>query len=123
MEVFQQGPGNGEPQDMISLSSGKRYGDLATAGLYRTAAEAKTCDMRRMSSAAVQTTPAAITLPAVAEANDKAATATEPTILAALESEPTTGLFMNVSLRGTKTDIPKLPRKVRMVAPAFLPEL
>ncbi|TCP89486.1 hypothetical protein C8J31_102664 [Rhizobium sp. PP-CC-2G-626] len=48
--------------------------------------------------------------------------AIEPTVVAILENEPTTGLFMNVSLRGTKTDIPRFPRKVRMVGPAFLPE-
>ncbi|MCD7109990.1 DUF2865 domain-containing protein [Rhizobium sp. DKSPLA3] len=122
MDVFRHDVGQGDPKDMISLSSGKRYGDLATAGLYRTAAEAKACDMSRLSSTAARPTPAAIAPPTVTEAAAEASPAGEPTVLAALENQPTTGLFMNVSLRGTKTDIPRLPRKVRMVGPAFLPE-
>ncbi|CZT33889.1 hypothetical protein [Rhizobium sp. 9140] len=61
-------------------------------------------------------------LPAMTVVAPETIPAIEPTVVAVLESEPTTGLFMNVSLRGTKTDIPRFPRKVRMVGPAFLPE-
>ncbi|KQS65398.1 hypothetical protein ASG39_09170 [Rhizobium sp. Leaf371] len=109
MDVFRQPRENGEPADMISLTSGTRYGDLDVAGLYRKAAEARACDMSRIAPAASTSNAAARTLP---DPILKQA----PTVLA-------TALFQDIGLRGTRTDIPKLPRKVRMVGPAFLPEL
>ena len=68
-------------------------------------------------------TEAVATLPAMTVMDPETIPAIAPTVVAVLDNEPTTGLFMNVSLRGTKTDIPRFPRKVRMVGPAFLPEL
>lgn len=46
-----------------------------------------------------------------------------PAVVATLDNTAATGLFMKVALRGTTTDIPRFPRKVRMVGPAFLPDI
>ncbi|WP_210168455.1 DUF2865 domain-containing protein [Rhizobium sp. Leaf384] len=123
MDVFQQPRGNGEPMDMVSLSTGRRYRDLDVAGLYRKAEQAKTCDASRIFSADFRPMSAA-SMPATAPQNgSEAAPDRGPTVLATLEGSPDKGLFSDVGLRGTRTDIPRFPRKVRMVGPAFLPDL
>ncbi|NHT74620.1 hypothetical protein G8E10_02505 [Rhizobiaceae bacterium CRRU44] len=90
----------------------------------RTVREESKPKPKRVVRKPIKTAPeAAATLPVLTVVAPETMPAIEPTVVAILDNEPTMVLFMNVSLRGTKTDIPRFPRKVRMVGPAFLPGL
>jgi hypothetical protein len=121
MDVYRIGAGR-DADEMISLTTGTAYADLPNAGAYRTAAASKTCDMARFYKAALagkQTMAGAD--PRVNADDDREVGAT-----AGMDAEVTASsqlaLWDDTPLRGTRSLSLDLPKKIRVVGSAYLPE-
>lgn len=112
MDVYRKTGEDGDPNGMISLTSGQRYAELSTAGDYRTAIRAKACDMSRFYKHALERTTAVQTENTAADETAP----NQPPVMAM--NEP---LLMNVGLRGTTSVVPARPRKVRIIGALYLP--
>lgn len=113
MDVYRITGADRNTDEMISVTSGARYADLASAGAYRTAASLKTCDMNRFYKMVMAKVPggAMVEQAAVRPAAGPIETADRSAVLLA-----------DVGLRGTTSFVPPAARKVRVVGAAFLPE-
>ncbi|WEZ84883.1 DUF2865 domain-containing protein [Rhizobium sp. 32-5/1] len=113
MDVYRMTGADRNADDMVSLTTGKRYAELANAGAYRVAVPARTCDMARYYKTALARSPSAVAVDLGVSASDSAV----PVPLLAMNMS----LMSDVGLRGSRSLVTDRPRKVRIVGPAYLP--
>ncbi len=127
MDVYRIGADR-DADTMISLTTGAAYADLPNAGDYRTAAASKTCDMARFYKAALadkQATPegsgVAQVDPRLKAEDDQEVEATTE-VYAEGTASTQLALWDDMPLRGTRSLSLDLPKKIRVVGSAYLPE-
>lgn len=110
MDVYRMTSADRNTDEMISVTTGARYAELAHAGAYRTASPLKTCDINRFYKTVLAK------MPQVADAQASNAESVQP--VEALN----VALLGNVGLRGTTSFVQPPARKVRVVGAAYLPD-
>ncbi len=113
MDVYRVSGADRNADDMVSLTTGKRYAELPGAGAYRVAIPAKTCDMARYYKTALAFNPSAGKIDLGVSASE----AVVPVPMLAMNMN----LLSDVGLRGSRSLVTDRPRKVRIVGPAYLP--
>ncbi|OJF93960.1 DUF2865 domain-containing protein [Pararhizobium antarcticum] len=113
MDVFRMAGAERVADDMVSLTTGKRYADLPGAGAYRVAVPVRTCDMARYYKTVLARSP-------VNEAVDLGVSADNPVVPVPMLAM-NMSLMSDVGLRGSRSLVTDRPRKVRIVGPSFLP--
>lgn len=113
MDVYRITGADRSTDEMISVTSGARYADLASAGAYRKAASLKTCDMNRFYKMVMAKAP---------DGDFAGEAAVKPVAHPVETVDKTIVLLADVSLRGATNFVPAPARNVRVVGAAFLPE-
>ncbi len=113
MDVYRMTGTDRNADDMVSLTTGKRYAELPSAGAYRVAVPVRTCDMARYYKTALAKVPSVETGDLGVSTEDQAV----PVPMLAMNMS----LMSDVGLRGSRSLVTDRPRKVRIVGPAFLP--
>lgn len=113
MDVYRMTGTDRNADEMVSLTTGRRYSELANAGVYRVAVPARTCDMARYYKTALARSPSV-------GAIDLGVTTADPVVPVPLLAM-NMSLMSDVGLRGSRSLVTDRPRKVRIVGPAYLP--
>jgi len=113
MDVYRMTGAERIADEMVSLTTGKRYADLPGAGAYRVAVPVRTCNMARYYKTALARSPVIQTVDLGVSAEDPVV----PVPMLAMNMS----LMSDVGLRGSRSLVTDRPRKVRIVGPAFLP--
>lgn len=113
MDVYRMTASDRNADDMVSLTTGKRYAELENAGAYRVAVPARTCDMARYYKTALARSPSV----GVIDLGVSTADPVVPVPMLAMNMS----LMSDVGLRGSRSLVTDRRRKVRIVGPAYLP--